>query len=153
MQTISVRKRKEQQKQKQKRRYDQHARNLPKLAVGDHVKLLDMNSRRWSREGVVTAKLPYRSYLVESEDVSVRRNRKHLRQMTQQPCVQPMNHFEPEAPKMAENPPDECNQQHAPTGDDVSPTPSPAKNLPSPEKQPVAHFNADDEKWTHHQPP
>ena len=129
MQTISVRKREEQQK-----RYDQHARNLPKLAVGDHVKLLDMNSRRWSREGVVTAKLPYRSYLVESEDVSVRRNRKHLRQIkTQQPCVQPMNHFEPDAPKMAENPPDECNQQHAPTGDDVSPTPSPAKNLPSPE--------------------
>ena len=38
-----------------------------------------------------------------------------------------------DAPKMAENPPDECNQQHAPTGDDVSPTPSPAKNLPSPE--------------------
>ena len=75
-----VKERKERQKAKQKQRYDQHARDLPELYIGQHVRLLDIHTNRWSEQGVVKAKLPNRSYLVQTEyGVRRRRNRRHIR--------------------------------------------------------------------------
>ena len=75
-----VRERKEGQKVKQKEHYDKHARNLPELNIGDHVRLQDMHNNRWSQSGVIKSKLPNRSYLVEIDNGEIRRrNRRHLR--------------------------------------------------------------------------
>ena len=75
-----VRERKERQKAKQKQRYDQHARDLPELHIGQHVRLLDQNTNRWSEQGIVKTKLPNRSYIVQTDQgVTRRRNRRHIR--------------------------------------------------------------------------
>ena len=75
-----VKERKEGHKAKQKTQYDKHARDLTELNIGDHVRLQDMHTNRWSQSGVIRKKLPNRSYLVEISNREVRRrNRRHLR--------------------------------------------------------------------------
>ena len=76
----SFKERKERQKAKQKQRYDQHARDLPELQIGQHVRILDMNTNKWSEQGVVKVKLPNRSYVIKTDHgVTRRRNRRHIR--------------------------------------------------------------------------
>ena len=80
--------RKEEQKSKIKNRYDQSARDLKQLDIGEHVQLLDMNSKRWTIKGVVHSKLPNRSYLIKTEYGEIRRrNRRHIRPLPQRQNV------------------------------------------------------------------
>ena len=55
------------------------SRDLPPLQIGDTVKLLSTENNTWSKDGVVSATLPHRSYLVQTESGTLRRNRQMLR--------------------------------------------------------------------------
>ena len=60
--------------------FDQHARDLPQLQVGDRVLLQDPHSKDWAEEGVITAQHEFnRSYDVETNGTIKRRNRKFLK--------------------------------------------------------------------------
>jgi hypothetical protein len=67
-------------KEKEKSRFDQKAKELPKLTTGDKVLIQDPKSRKWDEEGLVIARENERSYLVQrSNGTKFLRNRKMLK--------------------------------------------------------------------------
>ena len=61
------------------RNYDAHARPLPRMSVGQHVRIQDPTSRRWDKVGVVMGSLRSREYEVRLPSGRVlRRNRRFL---------------------------------------------------------------------------
>ncbi|XP_038069813.1 uncharacterized protein K02A2.6-like [Patiria miniata] len=66
--TQAFRRRKMEQKSKQSMQHQKQtgAHALPQLQTGDTVRLLDMESSTWSKDGVVIATLPNQSYMVQT---------------------------------------------------------------------------------------
>ena len=68
-------------RQQAKAAYDQHAKPLPELHVGEPVRLQPVNPRAPWEKGSCVAKTESRSYLIETEGGNLyRRNRKSIRQ-------------------------------------------------------------------------
>jgi transposase InsO family protein len=84
-------------KARYKRDYDRRhgVRELPHLEVGDPVQLRTEEESSWKKSGtIISADPDTRSYLVETPNSVLRRNRKHLLAMpdhTDQPVVLPMD--------------------------------------------------------------
>ena len=66
-------------RQKAKQLYDQHAKPLPELEVGEQIKLQPHNPKLPWSQGSCIAKVGPRSYLVQTKDGIYRRNRKFIR--------------------------------------------------------------------------
>jgi len=72
-------------KQKQAAYYNQHAKDLTPLQLGDPVVIFDFQQKQWSTEGMIVKKLPHRSYLVKlTNGRNLKRNRKHLKKTDKQ---------------------------------------------------------------------
>ena len=68
-------------RQQAKAAYDKHANPLPKLHVGEPVRLQPVNPKAPWEKGSCVAKIRQRSYLIETESGNLyRRNRKFIRQ-------------------------------------------------------------------------
>ena len=64
----------------QKAYYDQHAKDLPDIQIGQHVRMYDKDTNRWSPAVVTQTCTEPRSYIIKTPSGQVlRRNRKHLR--------------------------------------------------------------------------
>ena len=65
---------------RQKEQYDRHAKDLPPLEEGDAVRMkpFTLGNKKWNR-ATVTRRLDNRSYEVEANGTSYRRNRIHLK--------------------------------------------------------------------------
>ena len=75
--------------------YDSHARPLPKLTIGQRVRIQDPTSRRWDKVGIVMGRNRTRQYEVRLPSGRVWwRNRRHLRPVPMPPtCDDPSPHF------------------------------------------------------------
>ena len=61
--------------------YDQHAKDLPDIQIGQHVRMHDKDTNRWSPAVVTQMCTEPRSYIIKTPSGQVlRRNRKHLRE-------------------------------------------------------------------------
>ena len=61
-------------------RYNIQAKPLSQLAVGDHVRIQDHRSKRWTLTGTIVSVEPHRSYLIKTPSGRVfRRNRRFIR--------------------------------------------------------------------------
>ncbi|XP_076060199.1 uncharacterized protein LOC143036563, partial [Oratosquilla oratoria] len=68
------------------RRYDEHARPLPALAVGQHVRIQDRTSLRWDKVGVIMGRGRSRDYELRLPSGRLWwRNRRHLRPVAPPP--------------------------------------------------------------------
>ena len=86
--------------------YDRHhgAKQLPELMPGQPVLLKTDQENSWNRSGLVIASDPHiRSYLVQTPERVVRRNRKHLQQVPSVPPPMPTPMAQPEVPAAAES--------------------------------------------------
>ena len=73
--------------------YDSHARPLPSLRVGDHVRVQNPNTRRWDKVGIVMGRGRTRDYEVRLPSGRVWwRNRRFLRAIPD-PSVDPLPHI------------------------------------------------------------
>ena len=70
-------------KQKQKRHYDKHARELPALRRGDAIRMRSPRDNEWTL-GRVIGYTGHRSYLVNVNGRTYRRNRRYLRSTGEQ---------------------------------------------------------------------
>ena len=52
-------------REKEKTAYDQHSKDLPKLTVGDDVRVQDALTKKWDRVGVIVAVGRYRDYSIK----------------------------------------------------------------------------------------
>lgn len=68
----------EEKQLKQGRYFNQHAKPLAELTEGDTVRVQNQTSKLWE-PGVISEKLPNRSYTVETPVGTYRRNRRHIR--------------------------------------------------------------------------
>ena len=84
-------------KQKQADYYNQNAKDLKPLQLGDHVLIYDFQNKQWSTKGMIVKRLPYRSYVVKlSNGRNLKRNRKHLKKTYQH--VEPVDDDDDEPP-------------------------------------------------------
>ena len=68
------------QAERVKAAYDQHARPLRPLKVGDSVRFQDTNSKRWDKQGIIVSVGESRDYRVKMQSGRIYwRNRKFLR--------------------------------------------------------------------------
>ncbi|XP_076032421.1 uncharacterized protein LOC143020148 [Oratosquilla oratoria] len=68
------------------RRYDEHARPLPALGVGQHVRIQDRTSLRWDKVGVIMGRGRSREYELRLPSGRIWwRNRRHLRPVAPPP--------------------------------------------------------------------
>jgi hypothetical protein len=59
--------------------FNKHARELPKLNVGDYVAVKTDTEKQWDTKGVVIEDLGNRSYIIETDNgARLRRNRRHI---------------------------------------------------------------------------
>ncbi|XP_063585812.1 uncharacterized protein LOC134763185 [Penaeus indicus] len=76
-----------------KSQYDKHARPLPKLSVGDHVRIQNTDTHRWDKVGVIMGCGRNRDYEVRLPSGRVWwRNRRFLRPIPD-PSVDPLSHI------------------------------------------------------------
>ena len=63
--------------------YDKHTRDLPQLQLGDYVVVQDMQSKRWTRFGIVVEILPHRQYHIRMDGSGrvTLRNRRFLKKV------------------------------------------------------------------------
>ena len=94
---VTTRKNLEAQKRVQSMRYNRGTKNLPPLLVGDTVRMRLPGEQKWSL-GVCTHSLGRRSYEVEVEGRTYRRNR---RQLCSTPEPPPRNDAEEVIPELA----------------------------------------------------
>ena len=67
--------------------YNQHTRELPQLQLGDYVVIQDMQSKRWTRSGIVVEILPHRQYHIRMDGSGrvTLRNRRFLKKILKFP--------------------------------------------------------------------
>ncbi|XP_019614003.1 PREDICTED: uncharacterized protein K02A2.6-like [Branchiostoma belcheri] len=101
-------------KARTKRRYDEGARSLPPLQPGQQVRVEVAPNRKTAewRSGTLVERVSPRSYEVEVDGAKYRRNRKHIRETTEEP--KPSTDEETTAPATAES-----------TADTTTTTPTP----------------------------
>ncbi len=66
------------EKEKQKAKFDLHAKPLPELSAKDPVLMYNFSSGLWDTPAKVVQEVSPRSYIVQTQDATYRRNRRHL---------------------------------------------------------------------------
>ena len=121
-----------QKQHKSAKYYNAHAKDLPLLEESDNVKLrpYTFRKKKWVN-GTITKRLDERSYEVESGDSLYRRNRVHLRKMsnmtTDAPADVPADVPEVQRPGVQEN--------------TLTTRPGPAIHMPAPQPAPTRSQN------------